>query len=233
MVKCKTVKRKRKGGQKDGFPNSNDIQETGFDKRKRGGSGRTVQKSARGRRGKAESLGIESSEDIEVASSNEDDEDLTLEDLLSIAKEFVKDDEDMEEQQPSDGGRIAESEYAAISFCGNEPQGSLGAPETSRRSPTHKETASCLNPAGGLTSDKTLVNPSRTGDPTQDMLDLFLGPLLKKPLEEEKKAEVITDDMVFAHALRKQNQEIVLGDVPVPLTKKKSSLKDKVAMFLD
>lgn len=153
--------------------------------------------------------------------------------LLVAQKEFVKDDEDMEEQQPSDGGRIAESEYAAISFCGNEPQGSLGAPETSRRSPTHKETASCLNPAGGLTSDKTLVNPSRTGDPTQDMLDLFLGPLLKKPLEEEKKAEVITDDMVFAHALRKQNQEIVLGDVPVPLTKKKSSLKDKVAMFLD
>lgn len=145
---------------------------------------------------------------------------------MLVLVQFVKDDEDMGEKQPSDGGRIAESEYAAISFC-------LGAPETSRRSPTHKETASCLNPAGSLTSDKTVVNPSRTGDPTQDMLDLFLGPLLKKPLEEEKKVEVITDDMVFAHALRKQNQEIVLGDVPVPLTKKKSSLKDKVAMFLD
>ena len=63
------------------------------------------------------------------------------------------------------------------------------------------------------------------------MLDLFLGPLLKKPFEQENRSFI--KDMEFAYEFERQSQNTVVGEEIEPLMKKKSSLKDKVAMFLD
>ncbi|KAK1385348.1 hypothetical protein POM88_023083 [Heracleum sosnowskyi] len=166
-----------------------------------------------------ESKNVESSEDIEAASPNEGDEDLTMDDLLNFANEFVKDEKDGGQQKKSDAEQTVHKQCAPTAISRNEPAHSVIASEAVKRLP-HEETASCHN-------------VSSTGDPAQDMLDLLLGPLLTQPPKEEKKADIITDEMVIAHQLKKQNQKVHINDAAIPLAKKKTSLKDKVAMFLD
>lgn len=259
LVKCEKKRTKRKATRKDASCDNNDT-ETGCEKRKtRGGvrhsgppkrqkakssafesgeeievsSSRTVRQSNARERQKEKLSGFESSEEIEVPSPNEDEGDLTMEDLMSIAKEFVKDDDDIVQRRPSSEHKV-ESQSATIAFSRNEQGGSFNAHESNRRPSPHKETVSSRNSAEILTCDRVVVNPpSMTGDPTTDMLNLFLGPLLKKPHDEESKAKSITQDMAFYHEYRKSTQEVGFAKPPVPLTKKKSSLKDKVAAFLD
>lgn len=71
-----------------------------------------------------------------------------------------------------------------------------------------------------------------TGDPAQDMLDLFLGPLLKKPIAKENTNS--TNDIIIPHETKHQQHAAaaVVSNKPVTLTKKKSSLRDAVAMLL-
>lgn len=68
-------------------------------------------------------------------------------------------------------------------------------------------------------------------NPTQDMLDLFLGPLLKKT-HEEKRVEMVREQMSLAHDLNKKTQSNP-SEVQPLMVKKRSSLKDKVSLFLD
>lgn len=68
-------------------------------------------------------------------------------------------------------------------------------------------------------------------NPTQDMLDLFLGPLLKKT-HEEKRVELVREEMSLVRDLNKKTRSNPSEDRPV-MVKKKSSLKDKVSLFLD
>ncbi|KAL5168993.1 hypothetical protein HKD37_11G031004 [Glycine soja] len=73
---------------------------------------------------------------------------------------------------------------------------------------------------------------SRQRDPAQDMLDLFLGPLLRKTLEKEKIKSVV-ENAKITHEFSRQSQDKLAGEEMVPLMKKRNTLKDKVAMFLD
>ena len=80
-------------------------------------------------------------------------------------------------------------------------------------------------------------NVVTTGNPVQDMLDLFLGPLLKKSaLVKEPLIEPLEEVCNFS--LVETNEKAVYRDEKKPveeretLVKKKGSLKDKVAMFL-
>lgn len=106
----------------------------------------------------------------------------------------------------------------------------LDAPNGNQSSPTEEVTASHSSTVS-LASEETAIIDRRTGDPAQDMLDLFLGPLLKKPFEQENRSFI--KDMEFAYEFQRQSQNTVVGEEIEPLMKKKSSLKDKVAMFLD
>ncbi|KAL8100638.1 uncharacterized protein LOC141687211 [Apium graveolens] len=189
----KTVSRRREKRKSKGFERSEDIQD--------------------------ESKNVQSSEDIEAALPNEGDEDLTMDDLLNIANEFVKDEKDGGQQKKPYAEQIVHKQCAPTAISRNEPADSVIASDTVKRLP-HEETASCHN-------------LSSTGDPAQDMLDLLLGPLLTQPPKEEKKADIITDEMIIAHQLKKQNQKVHINDAAIPLAKKKTSLKDKVAMLLD
>lgn len=190
----KTVSRRREKRKSKGFESSKDIED--------------------------DSKNVESSEDIEAASPDEDDEDLTMDDLLNIANEFVKDEKDRGQQKKSDAEQIVHKQCAPTTISRSEPADSVVMSETVNRLPAHEETVSCHN-------------LSSTGDPAQDMLDLLLGPLLTQPPKEEKKADIITDEMIIEHQLRKQNQKVHINDAAIPLAKKKTSLRDKVAMFLD
>ncbi|KAK1320136.1 hypothetical protein QJS10_CPA03g02542 [Acorus calamus] len=80
-------------------------------------------------------------------------------------------------------------------------------------------------------------NPSKTGDAAQDMLDLLLGPLLKKPPVNEAKPKSLTEDIRLECELNSKRviQSVDLGReqlVAAP-KKKKSSLKEQIAVFLD
>ncbi|RRT74462.1 hypothetical protein B296_00024952 [Ensete ventricosum] len=76
----------------------------------------------------------------------------------------------------------------------------------------------------------------RTGDVARDMLDLLLGPLLKKPTtsEEHESRTVATETMNLIHKTSEPSttSKQVLKE-EVLRTKRKSSFKDKVAMLLD
>lgn len=147
--------------------------------------------------------------------------------------QYIATDKHTEQQQSLHTEQDAERRLSAISFSGKESGGLPSAPHSIWKSPRHEEMVSVHNSVGTSAGEGTVVNPCSTGDPAQDMLDLLLGPLLKKPAREENKIGLIKEDMTFAVDITKQRQNNIGMEVVVPLTKKKSSLKDKVAMFLD
>lgn len=90
-----------------------------------------------------------------------------------------------------------------------------------------------FNSQSGLMSEKLIVAGDGNGDPAHVMLDLFLGRLLRKPSVDEKTREFNKEDSSFARELDIQSQNKIAGELIVPPTKKKSSLKDKVATLLE
>ncbi|GAA0172235.1 hypothetical protein LIER_41308 [Lithospermum erythrorhizon] len=53
----------------------------------------------------------------------------------------------------------------------------------------HDNTWEEARPDGLLNENLAVIKPIMIGDPTQDILDLFLGHLLKRPHEEEQKMD--------------------------------------------
>lgn len=92
--------------------------------------------------------------------------------------------------------------------------------------------------SSGLTTTKN-VNASMSGDhPAQAMLDLLLGPLLKKAQEKEKKVDLTNDMDIINFKMRRQEEQgmgaaVGQEQATATVTKKKTSLRDQVAMFLD
>lgn len=163
----------------------------------------------------------DSSQEIE-SPPNEVDGDLTVEDLLTIAQEYVRRDENFEQQQLSDESHDGKTN-SAIALSVHDVEGLPFVP-----SRIHKEPY--------MPKEEIHVHNSiaRTEDPAQDMLDLFLGPLLKKSVSDDRRIKTIEEDRTFVREVKEQlhDNSIALADL-VPLTKKKSSLKDKVAMLFD
>lgn len=237
LVKCERKKRGRKLiEQEDEGGCDAEVLEIADDKKRSNRGGRKGQKRPRGKRGVADGLMRESIEEIENPSAGEDDGELTMDDLMSIAQEYITTDKHMEQRQSLHTEQDAERRLPAISDSGKESGGLPSAPQSSWKSPRLEEMVSVHNSIETSAGEGTVVNQSRTGDPAQDMLDLLLGPLLKKPAWEENKIGLTKEDMTFAGDITKQRQEPqnnIDTEVVVPLTKKKSSLKDKVAMLLD
>ncbi|KAH9771447.1 hypothetical protein KPL71_012717 [Citrus sinensis] len=171
---------------------------------------------------------VDQIEDDNNATGEEEEEEqeqltLTVEDLLSIAKEYVQADRERGEVQSS-SSRELESEKELLASTSLE-NGDILNQKLSTDS------------AMGSMSEQSLVSVSRTGDPAQDMLDLFLGPLLKKPVEDQNRTKFTAND-IFDIEFRKlsETQKNDAGQehtVAAPVMKKKSSLKDKVAVLLD
>ncbi|XP_009799095.1 uncharacterized protein [Nicotiana sylvestris] len=181
--------------------------------------------------------------DVEESTPKTDDEDLTVEDLLSIAEEYAGDsDEDLTVEDLLSIAKeyVNENEQAASGKGKSGPvedvismsTGSLNCSELDNQSLRRDERHSDSIPITETRVEDAPPKVNMSENPTQDMLDVFLGPLLKKT-HEEKRVELVREDMMsLAHDLNKKNQSDPSEGHPV-LVKKKSSLKDKVALLLD
>ncbi|RZC61772.1 hypothetical protein C5167_023521, partial [Papaver somniferum] len=243
------------------------------------GSKNQLSTTAKKRNRKANKVG-ERDESL-VSSPNEEDEELTVKDLMTIAEEYVKADEGNKCQQSAAKDPEPTQLPVSFEFSRNDSRSSIEPIQTSkdftvsmkeRSTSTFSKSNRESSEDGGIISSMKerststfsknnressedggiissmkerststfiknnwessedggiISSQSRTGDSTQDMLDLFLGPLLRIPQTAEKKSESITEDFNLACEPRKQKQSEVYGEEVVPLTKKKSSLKDK------
>ncbi|OIW08846.1 hypothetical protein TanjilG_16427 [Lupinus angustifolius] len=98
---------------------------------------------------------------IPVQLSSDDDVDLTIEDLMAIAEQYVKDHENKDPQETPGRRHEPELLISATSESG-----------TALDSPCENST---LTTIGQLVT----TSISQTDNPAQDMLDLLLGPLLR------------------------------------------------------
>ncbi|CAL0304293.1 unnamed protein product [Lupinus luteus] len=185
-----------------------------------------VQKSSRRKGQNLEDPRHGSCDVIPVQASSDDDMDLTIEDLMAIAEQYVKDHN--KDQQETLGRRCepelpipatSESGTAIDSPCGNKK------PSGSAREALNNST---LTTTGQLVTTST----SQTDNPAQDMLDLLLGPLLWNLPEKEKNKPTV-DSLEFTDEFTGHSQAELAGEEMPPLMKRRSTLKDKVAMFLD
>ncbi|XP_038892147.1 uncharacterized protein LOC120081389 [Benincasa hispida] len=188
--------------------------------------------SALEKRKRHRNLGSISNLDIQVQSPGGDDMELTVEDLMVIAKEYVEADMDSDDKHKISGERESSRINQRTSYTMNQAEGSFNTNNDSRQSSLDLKTSiphGLTATSGGENVD---TGVRTMGDPAKDMLDLFLGPLLKKSVEIEQ-SKFLATDVQFSCDLMSQNQRHNdnVGEV-VSVTKKKSSLRDKVAIFL-
>lgn len=185
--------------------------------------------------------------DLDVPSQGdqtEDENELTVEDLVNIAEEYVNADREKQYERLVTIESHSETHPSNLSASSHDDSGrplqAAGSGKILSKC-TATRSSSYLNNTErrkekGPGVENFATNIKRTGDAAQDMLDLFLGPLLKKPpaIEQENgaikaKSMNVTDETDNKQA---RNREM-WREGTLMLTKKKSSLKDKVAMFLD
>lgn len=204
--------------------------------------GRKAQKRTAPRKQKLKNYGTESGDDIEAPSSTEGSEDggLTVEDLMGMAEECVETSKKKECQQKRTSEPKSESQFQSRPILSENELGGSLQPSGSVHEMSTGATTECISYLIENERDekeslagRDAIAVNRTGDPAQDMLNLFLGPLLKKPQKEEKTLDLLSVNMKIHCNFDKHGESGVAVEHQAPLTKKKSSLKDKVAMFLD
>ncbi|KHN05420.1 uncharacterized protein LOC114378252 isoform X1 [Glycine soja] len=162
----------------------------------------------------------------DVSPVSDDAMDLTLEDLMAIAEQYVKDYENKDRKEISSRQHESKWQFQVT----NETGHTLDSPCKNENS--SKSGREDLSHFTSTTGELIATSTSQTGDPAQDMLDLFLGPLLRKTLEKEKSKSIVKN-VEITHEFTRQSQDKLAGEEIVPLTKKRNTFKDKVAMFLD
>ncbi|XP_020094606.1 uncharacterized protein LOC109714405 [Ananas comosus] len=173
---------------------------------------------------------------------SDDEVDLSVEDLMSIAEEYVNADKEKQCKSSTAKEPNSETRSSSLSVSSNTnlerlAQDAALSKALSKCSViksslyfTGSQTSEVKNPVDELCS----TNIRAMGDPARDMLDLFLGPLLRESSVKEQKTEAVeTLSGLTTYGINKQDtsREVRRGEEPV--MKKKSSLKDKVALFLD
>ncbi|KAK9663862.1 hypothetical protein RND81_14G003400 [Saponaria officinalis] len=154
------------------------------------------------------------------------EDELTVEDLVSIAEEYVK--ADLKETRK----RQFESEMGS-SIAEVESVKDLTAHMEDKKSHTYKPLSDESTSTDLLFGDGSTICPIYTGDLARDMLEVLLGGLLKKSeVEVESENDAITKNIMLNHDLCERSQNNAVAEV-VPVTKKKASFKDKVAMLLE
>ncbi|KAJ8759244.1 hypothetical protein K2173_006764 [Erythroxylum novogranatense] len=158
--------------------------------------------------------------DDEDDNDDDSEDELTVEDLVSIAEEYVKAHENSKQQQHFLVNKEQELQIGHPPSSFSEK--SVYVPDGKHKSPAvelHDSVDNLRNEQSSLTSS------SKPGDPAQDMLDLLLGPLLKKP-PMERKEELIVENIAFTDSVKMESQNYSREEIARPM-KKKSSLKDK------
>ncbi|KAJ0969014.1 hypothetical protein J5N97_021891 [Dioscorea zingiberensis] len=179
--------------------------------------------------------------EVSLQGSSDDEVDLSVEDLKSIAEEYAC--ANSENQHAN--ARLASRKPVS----GSDPSSSLDSSKFD--SGAHlTEAAKCNQTLTKCTRSNSQIirnevkekgtsaiesfscNIARTGDAAQDMLELFLGPLLKKqPPKKQGIGISKTEGMILVDESNKFNSRAVLKE-EATVEKKKGSFKEKVAMFL-
>ncbi|KMT02677.1 hypothetical protein BVRB_9g203540 [Beta vulgaris subsp. vulgaris] len=166
-----------------------------------------------------------------TAESSPSEDDLTVEDLVSIAEEYVKADREKEYEK----SKNLELEPKTKPVLREDFQ--IGAEKvltsrTEKRLITDQPLSSNSSLTKPLSGQGSIMNMSTTDDPARDMLELLLGRRLKKLENVERKTDAMTEKITQDYELSKRSQNDTLTEV-APVMKKKLSLRDKVAKFLD
>lgn len=153
----------------------------------------------------------------------DDEIELTVEDLVSIAEEYVNADE--QKQHELENAKTARhydhtSCHTISTECTAITRNASPSEHGQDESSNHQE-LECRS-------------FKMTGDIVQDMLNVFLGPLLSKPasasyVKEPDPVESVTTTIY--HVPEKKDWRSEVPRQGEPVVKKKSSLKDKVALF--
>ncbi|KAL5055674.1 hypothetical protein RYX36_036356 [Vicia faba] len=131
-----------------------------------------------------EDLGCDSSDhdhECQVqASSDDDDVELTVEDLMAIAEQYVKDYKDKEMQeavgrQGEQKGQLLATTEAATTLDSSR--------ENKKSSSLERDDLYTFAPTAG---EVIPTSTSQIDHPAQNMLEVFLGPLLRTTLEKEE-----------------------------------------------
>ncbi|GAU44927.1 hypothetical protein TSUD_91300 [Trifolium subterraneum] len=110
-----------------------------------------------------------------VQASSDDDMELTVEDLMAIAEQYVKDYEDKELQETTSRRCEPKWQFPATTEVSTTLDSSC---ENKTSSSMERETL--YNSAPSPTTGEVIpTSTSHIGHPAQDMLDVFLGPLLR------------------------------------------------------
>ncbi|XP_022150027.1 uncharacterized protein LOC111018299 isoform X2 [Momordica charantia] len=230
VPECESKKRKgrkRNSSKIDKAENTDDPEVVPAKKSNR--LGRKPLDSSLKKRKRLKKSGSGSNLDVEVQLQGDDDTELTVEDLMVIAKEYVEADEDRAGKHKLYGEPESSSLNQTTSYTRNQSDGSFITNNDSEQSSLNFKPAVSCDSTVISDCEKVDVGVRRTGDPAKDMLDLFLGPLLKKSSDNEQ-SKFVTKDIQFACDLKSQSQSQRhndnVGEV-VSVMKKKSSLKDK------
>ncbi|XP_020589278.1 uncharacterized protein LOC110030730 [Phalaenopsis equestris] len=170
---------------------------------------------------------------------------LTVEDLISIAEEFLTSDKKVQNEQSAARKSECNSIPRNSSESSTSHSGTLNreikfSPALSKCTQTR---SSNLNNVAKKLTEESATSPNgktaQSNGAVEDMLQLFLGPLLKKAPLNEPDPEITKELTVVAYksdCLIRSSVDAeklaVDAEKLAPLTKKKNSLKDKVTIFL-
>ncbi|RWR90476.1 hypothetical protein CKAN_01957300 [Cinnamomum micranthum f. kanehirae] len=242
LIRCDKRRTVKKGKRKEDYAtNSSDVDaQTKKAKMRCAEEKRAARKHTSRKKQKLKDYGNQSSEDISSSpTEGSEDEDLTMEDLMSMAEEYVKASEKNCQQTTIEEPKSRSQFQNTAIISKNGSGGSLQVAGIVQEMSTCTTTGSSPNLVGSEREEReslesgVTITTSRTGDPAQDMLELLLGPLLKKPQAGERTLDTLRKDMAIACNFGEDISSQAGVEQEVPLTKKKSSLKDKVAMFLE
>lgn len=238
LAKCRTKRRKQRAKQAD-VDSENKVSEK-VPEKKYNRTKRVSSVSASRNKPKTKDFGFQSIDKLEIRPLSEDEDvELTVEDLMTIAEEYVQAEANKNMDQEEAAKRICEPRIrppVMVSSRNESKDFNDARSATDDTSASYYQTSATLDisaPHKSNSSTKNIaINARATGDPAQDMLDLFLGPLLRKP-SEEKKTDSVVENAAFSQDFGIQSENNTVREVIAPPVKKKSSLKDRVAMFLD
>lgn len=168
----------------------------------------------------------------EIIDSIATDDEVTVEDLISIAEEYLNAEKEKELQKLQNV--TFESKVKPLPAAASKIRSEKDLTTNVENTPSFTDKllsadSSVMKPS---LSGVSIANTVSTGDPARDMLDLFLGPLLKTSGEVEREANTMTEKLRLDHELTRRSWNDTVVEA-APVTKEKSSLRDKVAMLFD
>ncbi|XP_031475382.1 uncharacterized protein LOC116247363 [Nymphaea colorata] len=168
--------------------------------------------------------GLDSSARLPSSQSCSSDVELSLDDLVTIAEEYVREEAEKDGEKEAGNGLPSKSSSSQLisRHVTKSEAGHIGMDFIKKRSIVND---------GLPIENMQCTAPVITGNAAEDMLNIFLGPAVWKP-REHKKLE-LAEYILQSHKLSENLNKGTVEGEEAPVMKKKGSLKEKIAMFLD